>query len=181
MSSTTTRKTTSKVIILMMTMRACQLVYSTFNLRIRIGHGLSYSGILFSKNMHYRSALITERSERYITSRFNIYRYGCQSDLSDCCRSISISVFNMAHVCTGLKQVLLRQQSSKRFRETDFPHGGSCFLYAGHRNRYFLRLLGSRDNYNDCLNDWKTSYKAKRSFGLMPSNPCSVKLSNELN
>ena len=131
--------------------------------------------------MHYRFALITERSERYITSRFNIYRYGCQSDLSDCCRSISISVFNMAHVCTGLKQVLLRQQSSKRFRETDFPHGGSCFLYAGHRNRYFLRLLGSRDNYNDCLNDWKTTYKAKRSFGLMPSNPCSVKLSNELN
>ena len=75
----------------------------TFNLRIRIDHGLSYSGILFSKNMHYRFALITERSERYITSRFNIYRYGCQSDLSDCCRSISISVFNMAHVCTGLK------------------------------------------------------------------------------
>ena len=58
-------------------------------LRLRIGHGLSYSGILYSKNMHYRFASITER---YITSRFNIYRYGCQSDLSDCCRSISISV-----------------------------------------------------------------------------------------
>ena len=29
------------------------------------------------------------------------------------------------------------QQNPKRFCETEFPHGGSCFLYAGYSNRFF--------------------------------------------
>ena len=45
------------------------------------------------------------------------------------------------------------QQNSKRFCETEFPHGGSCFLYAGYSNRYFHRLVGSLDNCNVCHND----------------------------
>ena len=61
-----------------------------------------------------------------------------------------------------------------------FPHGGSCFLYAGYSNRYFHRLLGSLDNCNVCHNDWKTTFRAGRPFGHVAKNPGSVKLTHEL-
>ena len=71
-------------------------------------------------------------------------------------------------------------RSSKRFCETDFPHEDSCYLYTGYRNRYFHRLLGSRDCSFLGQYKWKTTYKAKHPFGHVDWNPGSVKLSNEL-
>ena len=34
-------------------------------------------------------------------------------------------------------------KSSSSFFETDFPHGGPCYLHTGYRNRRLQQLLGS--------------------------------------